>query len=307
MKTPVAVFSILMVSGFFASSHDKRPHVVDAAPQLSDAALAAALWPANLEKSGTEADGVAAARADLDHSGREDYLIVAYSNFARGAVRIVRRQGSGEVVGGSRLPEMVGGTPRIELLDVDADGKPEIVVGFKQNRGEIAWVLRWTGSDAVVISPTVADAEGVPDSQLSEPEFVDLAGDGRLALFDNRDFGDELAPYYVLRNGTYVAGGKFAYLVQYERSRGEPVTIRDNFSVADSDHDFTLRVITGPGLQSETSARVELNDNALLTPTDFTRHERVITLPLRLAPKNVMKITQMGKPGSTIELVITTP
>ena len=68
------------------------------------------------------------AAADLDHIGTSNYLVVAYSNGHIGRIRLIKKTASGPIlVADPEGPALYDNHPHLQLLDLDHDGKPEII------------------------------------------------------------------------------------------------------------------------------------------------------------------------------------
>jgi len=110
-----------------------------------------------------------------------DQLIAAYSNGDDGVVRAyaVTRSGALNLLAESAPRGMGGGDCEVNLLDIDGDGRPEVIVSFGSVRGNsMDWVFQWTGNALVNSGPTVMMAGGIGATDLTNTTFIDILGDG---------------------------------------------------------------------------------------------------------------------------------
>ncbi|MGH7431007.1 MAG: hypothetical protein ACREI5_04230, partial [Candidatus Methylomirabilales bacterium] len=100
--------------------------------------------------------------ADLDRTGTANYIVAAYTNGFSAVVRVLKLQDStATLVAEPNLRLLSGILPGIELLDVENDGRPEVVISLTGPRAPVAdWVFKWTGTELALIGPVVLDESG---------------------------------------------------------------------------------------------------------------------------------------------------
>src|SRR5450755_800143 len=73
---------------------------------------------------------------DLDHTGHADYLAVAYGNGHLGYLRAIRKGAVPTLAADTAVPVACDSQPTISAVDLDGDGKPELVLACRiGNRG----------------------------------------------------------------------------------------------------------------------------------------------------------------------------
>ena len=125
--------------------------------------------------------------ADLNGTG-EEFLVAAYTNGFSAGIRVLRRQGTTTLLVDEPILRLLGGIyPFVRFIDLDNDGRPEVVTSFTSARGRAAnWVFKWNGAALDFIGPSVVDEHGDPSSVLVEAGFRDLDGDGILEIINSR-------------------------------------------------------------------------------------------------------------------------
>jgi hypothetical protein len=119
--------------------------------------------------------------ADLDGNGHYDYIVAGYNVFDVGTVRVFHAvNGEIEVAGDVEGNLALGcGQMKIDLLDVDNDGKPEIVL---RNSGATPdyslYVFKWTGHSLHLMNVDHSESE----NSFGNADFFDLDGNGVLSI-----------------------------------------------------------------------------------------------------------------------------
>jgi hypothetical protein len=306
----------------------------------SDQDLASLFYPPALSTWVRDNPGLAeqqqwsSASADLDHTGAASYLVVAYSNGHIGRLRIIKKTSSGPIlVADPDTPALYDDHPSLRLLDLDHDGNPEIIVTYHVgNHGERAtWIFGWDGTSVRTLNPPDPDnAQNV--IAFREPDFVDVNGDGRLAVVEPSDsYGvheefatpeaahpvtpDRTCNLYQLSNGRFAnAPRAVAYYGHFARAKGKPKAIEESFAARPGS--YVLRVANGnAGKDLVDSAEVKLNGIVVLSPAAFGseqgQHEgnndsprAVITVPVTLRDQNALSVEVRSAPGSQLRVVI---
>jgi hypothetical protein len=286
----------------------------------ADTELALQYFPDELVSEFTEVVGsdvpvsrtVCALRADLDATGRPDYLVAAYSNGLTGMVRVISRTGVPSVVAqNERAPKMGSEMPFLSLIDVDRDGRPEIFVAYHTRQNVDGWLLRWRDRRLQHIGPLVTSA-GMAEklTQLHVPSLEDLDGDGVLELFQNTSTVDDpgrlpAVRVFKLTPTGFAESGLYAWCGTYTRVAGAPTAFRDEFR-RPAEGDYVLQVASGDrtGKAKVSAATIVLNGKEVVGPADFKRSERVFTVPVTLLDTNDLRVELQSAPGSELTLTV---
>lgn len=299
MQTRIGV---LVLSAFVA---------VAAHAQLSDATIVANGFPSELD----DGDGVRYSRyvtADLNRDN-QPLVVAIYSNGARGVLRVFNK--SGQLVSQSSMRGMRGFHGSVQLLDLNADGTPEIIVSMTSGHAPDnpdTWIFRWSAGLLQLISPTCS-VGSLALSCLNQVSFVDMQGFGRLSILAWPVFHIDPAtgaakasgPWtlYVETNGTFQpAPSTFGFVREFSRGTGASFTSQRDFSATAGA--TTLRLVTGTGAESITSGHITLNGKEIIGPSDFKRRQHLYELPVTLLTNNTLKVQLDGKPGSKITVLI---
>lgn len=138
--------------------------------------------------------------ADLNNDGASHFIIAAYSNGFSGIVRLLKKEGGVSLlIDEPDIPTMGGDFPGVELIDLNNDLVPEIIVSFASGSGPTEnWVFKWYDNKLNLISPTREGTFGVIHTVLSDAAFVDLDGDGIKEIINPLGSGpvspDEIMP-----------------------------------------------------------------------------------------------------------------
>lgn len=250
---------------------------------------------------------------DLNHDGSQ-YICAVYWNNDSGAISVLSPIGEGSVVA-SILPRYMGGVEgEVELLDLDHDGRPEIVVTISRSRGlPGAWIFKWTGEALRLIGPIHRGGDAY-DSDLADTTFLDLDGDGTLAVVDHHVGGrpcddcdnHEQFRLFRLQNGDLKLSGRLDGFLQFTRSTGAPRAQTETFTVVDPTAARQLTVVNGErdGSARVSSAQIVLNGQPVVGPSNFNQKVGVIHLPVALRENNTLTVTLDSKPGGTVTVLL---
>jgi len=255
--------------------------------------------------------------ADLDGSGRQDYLVAAYTNGRRGAVVVLKKSGSGAtVVDAPDLPAMGGSFLRVELIDIEGDGRPEVVVAGIGMHDESDWIFKWTAGHLAVFGPTETTNDVVAPSIINA-DFADLDGDGVLEVIGGSILGaarpdgthepSEPFTVYWLQGGAFVkSASPVAWYAEFLRDKGSPNKFAETIVVGKPAGSWELRVANGDtnGKNAVTSGTVKLNGQVVLAPNDFKAKEQRFSVPVTVKPENSIEIELASAPGSRLSLQI---
>ncbi|HSY50656.1 MAG TPA: hypothetical protein VLC46_17760 [Thermoanaerobaculia bacterium] len=251
---------------------------------------------------------------DLNHDGSQ-YICAVYWNNDSGAISVLSPAGDGSVVA-SILPRYMGGVEgEVELLDLDHDGRPEIVVTISRSRGlPGTWIFKWTGTALRLIGPIHRGGDAY-DSDLADATFLDVDGDGTVALVDHHVGGricDDCDDYeqfslFRMQNGDLKLSGRLDSFLQFTRGTGAPTARTATFTVAvNPSAARQLIVVNGErdGSARVSSAQIVLNGQPVVGPSNFNQKVGVIHLPVALSENNTLTVTLDGKPGGTVTLLL---
>jgi hypothetical protein len=268
---------------------------------------------------------MAYADADLDGSGRASYIVAAFSNGFSGAVAVLARQGTSAFqVAAPRFPLMMGIQPHVRLLDVDRDGRPEVIVSFSSAKGLNAeWVLRWKGGTLEPMGPGDADADGDATTLLHDALFIDLDGDGTLEIVNTPDESpdNDAVEYevYALAGGRYTETQTLVFFDTFARPaksamattgrddpNGQPDVITTDFVVADPTRKYEMRIVNGDdaGGHRVTSGDIRVNGVRVAVSEVFGGKRRVVIVPIAVAASNTIRATLRGPRGAWLTVAI---
>ena len=237
-------------------------------------------------------------RLDLDRSGREDYLAVAYSNGLAAGLLLIKGSAANAVVVAEAPDKAMGGKgiPVLEPVDIDDDGVPELLVRFWRE----SWVYRYSGGELVLFGPTRIGPQG-PTSNLGNVTMFDLDGDGTLEILEEAPPSVEAA-YIAHKLG---AGGTFTQLPgaigfadRFERAEGEPEQQQRQFAAKPGD--YILRVVNGDQEKKNTvtSGEIRLNGKLVAGPSDFKKASNTFSVPVKLLADNALTVDLRSDPAS---------
>lgn len=243
---------------------------------------------------------------DLNGNGKP-LLVAVYTNFVRGAVRVIDR--SGKVLAAPVVNGMRGLRGSVEPIDVDADGVPEILVQFTDGQSidnPDSWVYKWSEGRLKLISPT-RQIEGMTFTCLRDIAFADLSGEGRLAILNPpvpKREGDSIVRRGIWRifrlvDGSYVAdSADYSFIALFEREEGEPFEDPRRFSVEPGPSELTF--FTGASGPKGLTGRVTLNGTEIIRPEQLAAMKGELKIPVDLQAENTLDVKLEGKPGSRL-------
>src|SRR5262249_48883035 len=98
------------------------------------------------------------------------------------------------------------------------------------------------------------------------------------------------------RAATFVAFGP----QQYVRATGQPVSVKNTFTVLDRNTTYSIR-IDSTGVSS---AIVTLNGTVIFNESDFNANVSLLTKPVTLVGTNQLSVELRGKPGESFTLQV---
>jgi hypothetical protein len=287
------------------------------------AAIAAQFYPQRLVEAAERAGDVPVDRrqcqavVDTVPSGAPRTILAAYTNTSSAAMLMLQSDGGGGFRVAASEPQgldLFGSDCDVKLLDVDRDGRPEIIVTFSMMVNDITWVMKWDGQQLVNLTPLERNPDGTGMSLLRNAELVDVDNDGIpeitvLGQYPPPSDGSPAKPdsVFKLSGGSYVETEPIVGLWVFERSTGAPETDRVPVPLpAGARGPFTLHIVNGdPGGRSRvTSAEVFLNGERVLSPNDFGNRVDAIDRPVNLTSDNELAVRVAGEPGSRMVVIL---
>ena len=251
---------------------------------------------------------------DLDHSGRPDYLAVAYGNGHIGYLRIVRKSEIPSLVGESSASMECDSQPSISAIDLDGDAKPELSFACRVgNHGtRLSWLFRWTNSMLVPLN-VASTTRPNGFEPIREANFVDIDGDGVMEILeatatadvDDKGVVSENYDVWHLLNGKLArsAGSSLTYFNVFTRDKGKPQTESETFTAVPGA--FTLTMVSGErGQKMVTSGTVTLNGAIIAESKSFSKNVPVITSDVTLLQHNTLSVELHGSPGSMLHILV---
>jgi hypothetical protein len=280
----------------------------------------AALQPPDLSKIAADdrAAGLPGAQDCASAEIQPSIRVVAYTASDIGAVRVVKT-GTPATVLYDVPGKMVGGKyPAVTAMDVDGDHVNEAVVLFTSTRGVGSFsIYRWDGTKLLLISPSALDSAGVPRSTLTDISFLDVNGDGKLAVIDQKvtalgkdsdgnSIFDSIFTMYTLKNGSYTQGAPVLFFASFQRGTGAPVAQQTTIA-GGAGCSTSLLVANGKENKSSrvSSAEITLNDAMVVRPDQFNQNVPSITTPITIRPgANTLAVKLAGAQDGQISVVI---
>ena len=282
------------------------------ADECTDAVLA--FYPPDLQ---TSIDSYAAHGGDpgrrictqatvtLDGPHTTPYIVAAFTNTFDAAVRVIKPV-SGELRGagvatGSQLS---GIWPRLSAIDVDGDGKPEILLCITgEKRSCRTWILAWDGANLNSIGPDSNDEIRTHSTVLTDPALRDIDGDGRLEIID----GAAGRPQWVyhLDNGKYSFQKHILFYGIFARHPGMPAPFTLKFS-SDDASEHTLTIMNGEqnGSHRAASAVITVNGMDVVKPSDLNENVYRIVKTMTTSSTNRITAEVRGEPDAIIFVAV---
>lgn len=246
------------------------------------------------------------------------WIAAAYSNGYSGSISVIDRTAdSPRVIANSTLPTIAGTAPDVELADLDADGAPEILASFADQYGtRTYWIFGWNGETLKLLSTTEGDSVTGVYSDITNPAFVDIDGDGTIEIIDCKyteerdENGDRsvqlLFTVYSIRNGTMSASASpVTYFGRFGRSKGKPAASEEQVFV-ERPGIYRLRFVNGDDVASASgSGSVSINHAVVVGPSDFRQGRRTLTKSVSLvAGMNTLSVLLNGQAGATVYILL---
>ncbi len=248
-------------------------------------------------------------------SGAPRTIIAAYTNTSSAAIRVLRANASGtfDVVAEPQGFDFFGSQCEIKLVDLDNDGRNDVVITFGMMVNDISWVFKWDGQQLVNLTPVRPNGDGTLATTLHNAQVVDVDNDGIKEIYvvgqypppaDGPAKPDAL---YQLSGDRYVRSESLVGFWAFERSTGAPETVRMQAPLPTGAlGPYTLHLVNGEpgGKLRVTSAQVWLNDQVVLGPSDFSNKVDFINRAVTLNADNELTVRLAGAPGSRMLIIL---
>jgi len=248
-------------------------------------------------------------------SGSPRTIVAGYTNTSGAAIRVLQADATGQlsVAAEPQGFDFFGSECKVELVDLDHDGRNDIVVTFGMMVNEVTWVFKWDGQQLLNLTPVTPNNAGLQRTLLHNADIVDIDNDGIKEIFvvgqyppplDGPATADSL---YRLSGDRYVKSESIVGLWTFERQTAGPDTARVQVPLPKGAlGPYTLHVVNGePGGKSRvTSAQVWLNDQQILAPSDFGNKVDGIDRAVTLNAENELAVRLAGAPGSKMLVLV---
>lgn len=253
---------------------------------------------------------------DLDRTGREDYLAVAYGNGHIAYLSVIRKGASPSLVAESAAATACDGSPGVSTIDLEGDGKPELVLSCHIGNHGVTFrsIFKWSTGALIALNPPHARRVNAW-APLCEANFADIDGDGIMEVLeadggftvDDQDFVTQRWNVYRLVNGRLTQDGArvLPYFGMFVRGKGQPRTNAEQFVATPGK--YTLTIANGErGQNMVNSCVITLNGATIASPSLFSKNVKVITMDVVLAAKNTLSVQLRSSPGSLIHVIFAT-
>lgn len=281
----------------------------------SDQLIVDRFFPAALKNGArVHADHLLAkwSRASLDKPGEKDSIVALYTNGNHAALTVISAApgATPRVISTVATNEMTGIASRLELIDLDADGIPEIAALLGAAGGSHrTWLYKWSKKSLQPLGPTTTGHRGSRVTLLADPLFVDVNGDG---THDAINFPDEEmashnpADVYLLRRGTYSpADFEVVFYDVFVRRVGGAQEELVSFPIHDTGSRYVVRILNGghEGERMVSSVDVAVNGRSYFK-SDFPKAGSLTSIPLELKHSNTIRVLVEGVEGSFVRLLV---
>lgn len=254
-------------------------------------------------------------RASLHGAAGEESIVAVYTNGNLAAVSVIDAQEgiAPRVVSTFESREMTGLAARLELLDLDDDGFPEIGALLAAAGGNSrTWLFKWTDGALRPIGPTVGGHLGSRVTLLGDPLFLDVDGDGSREAVNFPDESDAggAAAVYRLRDGSFVPAGFEVVFYGVVVERGHPGEVEEvSFLIEDVRADYVLTLVNGDehGRSAVGAAGLTIDGKRVAMQEHGDGSASSSSVPMRLEASNRVTVSLRGAPGSHVSLFVHTP
>lgn len=276
-------------------------------------AVVGSFYPSQLQEKAV-AQGRASAKpayafAVLDSAidGTPVLVVAAYTNGIDGMFRVLKAS-SGSFVVVYENEDFDGANPQLELVDIDGDGKKEIVAHSTSFTGiSDIYIYRWDGSSLIDLLPAGAE--------LVNASLIDLYHDGTMQLISVADGRwtpssgrpiDNTNFVYRVTNGRFEKDRELILLDCFARSTSRPATATRAFTTNPSGP-FRLTVFNGSsgGTDRISSAHIRLNGTEVLGPSQLNQTVSSVSVSLaNVVQQDTLEVQLDSQPGGKIWVAI---
>jgi hypothetical protein len=246
-------------------------------------------------------------RLDLDHTGRQDYVAIAYGNTHIGVLRVVRATATPALAGDSSAVACDLG-PRLSAVDLDGDGVPELSLEctYGNHGTPFTSFFAWHSGLHVLNPPHPRRSNSW--WPIENANLVDLDGTGTLVVLepgmDASDTGQQWNVYRLKSGHLVKSGDAPVFFDRFYRDTGAPEAEEQSFSAPPGT--YTMTVINGlRGQHMVSSALVTLNGQSVLSPDLFSQNARLLSADVTLTTQNTITVSLRSVPTSFVDIVIT--
>jgi hypothetical protein len=246
--------------------------------------------------------------ADLDGTGTANYIVAAYTNGFRAAIRVLKLQdGTAILVAETNLRLLGGIFPAVKLVDIENDGRPEVAIYLSEARAStFDWVFKWTGAELRLIGPASVDENGDVFTDLGDSGFFDVDGDGTLEIVQGPLNATEV---YRFDGQKFSLSKTLSLFDTFYRREGIPILQRSEFEVANPVGGFVLTIVNGDrnGDNRVSSGTVRLNGVQVLSPNNLNQKVRKVVRQVTVLANNVLEVELQSKPSGQILVTVEPP
>jgi len=242
-------------------------------------------------------------------------IMAGYTNESVGSVQVIQRQPDGSfqtVANGPDADEYFEGC-RVELADVDGDGKKEVLFTFNVHaRIPSGFLYKWDNTSLT----NMVEVDNSGDASLADPQLVDIFHDGTLQIAQPGDYPphqDGTPPDFSgsllrLQNGKFTLVRDLLWYSTIERKSGSPSGITANFSTSATDRaPYILHVVNGSnsaGDNRASSGHISLNGVEVVGPSQLNQNVAKVDVTVDLKPQNTISVLLDSQPGAKITVWI---
>jgi hypothetical protein len=246
-------------------------------------------------------------------SGTPEIIVAGYTDQDNGAIQVIARSSGGAYNVAYQVPAsyyLSGLNCDAELVDVDFDGQPEVLITFSGPAGESGWLFKWTGTQLLNLTPT-HQVGTVEKSSFHSPLPIDLLHAGWMQVLlpedtktiDPNQPMQYAAELYQAFAGNYQLSRYFLGVFQVKVNSPDFAKTADFRQSVDSQGPFVLRVTNGDrfGLHRATGGSITLNGSLVVDSSQLTTATEFLEVPLVTLPvQNSLSVTLSGDPDATV-------
>jgi len=306
MLPSLTIAPALLLVSLGAALGQSTPAQPAAAQEAQNRAIVEQFWPQQLLNSdaayvakygGHSTKAFAFVAADLNGTGSKEFLVALYVWAGGGALRVLKKQGdSALVVDEPKLCPFGGGPmfpPEVSTIKIDNSGKAAILAGNTDKNGRPQpWIFKWDGTGLKSLGAQTP-VGGLPCTDLFDPLFVDLDGDGVLEIVNGSEAekpdqtGPAVTGFYKLINGAYTQTGIFEYFFS-----GIGVGGADTFLASHPEVPYVVTVANGNGKAEPPvgAAEIRLNGQLIAGSDKVNQSSRYLSIPVTVKNQNSIEV-----------------